>query len=73
MDSKTQASCKPRIELPDHILIEEGIEGLDLISDKQRASYKDIKPVLDYLQRSLEFNPTRILHQWVDRYESGES
>ncbi len=52
--------------------IEEWIEELDLISDKQRVSYKDIKPVLDYLQRSLEVNPTRILNQRVDRYESGE-
>lgn len=72
MDSKTQDPCQPRIELTDHILIEEWIEELDLISDKQRVSYKDIKPVLDYLQRSLEVNPTRILNQWVDRYVSGE-
>ncbi len=28
--------------------------------------------MLDYLQRSLEVNPTRILNQWVDRYVSGE-
>ena len=48
MDSKTQAPCQPGIELTDHILIEEWIEELDLISDKQRISYKDIKQVLDY-------------------------
>ena len=63
MDSKTQAPCQPGIELTDHILIEEWIEELDLITDKQRVSYKDIKPVLDYLQRSLDVNPTRILNQ----------
>jgi hypothetical protein len=34
--------------------------------------YTEIKPVLDYLKKTLKINPTLILNQWVVRYESGE-
>lgn len=72
MDLKTQAPCQPRIELTDHILIEEWIEELDLISDKKRISYKDIKPVLDYLQRSRDgltlYSETEGQLEFLQRY-----
>jgi len=52
--------------------IKKWIADFDQISDEKRVLYEDIKPVLDYLEKNLEVNPTLILNQWVVRYESGE-
>jgi len=48
------------------------IDELDIMEDKKRVFYEEIKPVLDYLRKYLEINPTLILNQWFVRYESGE-
>lgn len=37
-----------------------------------KVPYETIKPVLLYLKNALHLNPTRILHQWFERYESGQ-
>jgi len=52
--------------------IGEWIKELYTILDKERVLYEDIKPDLDYLEKHLKVNPTRLLHQSAIRYESGE-
>lgn len=48
------------------------IEELDQRDEKTRVSYKSIKPLLEYLERHLEVNSSRVLNQCSYRYESGE-
>ncbi len=48
------------------------VEELDSIDDRERVLYEEIKPLLDYLKGHLGVNPTQILNQWYNRYESGE-
>ena len=48
------------------------IDELDIMEDKKRIFYEEIKPILDYLKKNLDINPTLILNQWFVRYESGE-
>lgn len=52
--------------------IKKWIEEHDLIEDKERVLYEEIKPLLDYLKGHLGVNPTQILNQWYNRYETGE-
>jgi hypothetical protein len=52
--------------------ISEWIDDLDQNRIKERVPYDDIKPLLDYLEETLQVNPTRVLNQWYLRYESGE-
>ena len=52
--------------------IKKWVEEHDLIEDRERILYKEIKPLLDYLKGHLGVNPTQILNQWHNRYESGE-
>ena len=52
--------------------INEMIRELKLIGKKERILYKDIKPILSFLEETLKINPTRILNQWFVRYEDGE-
>ncbi len=52
--------------------IEKWVEEYDSIEDKERVLYEEIKPLLDYLKSHLGVNPTQILNQWYNRYESGE-
>jgi hypothetical protein len=52
--------------------IKKWVEEYDLIEDKERVLYEEIKPLLDYLKKHLGINPTQILNQWYNRYESGE-
>jgi len=40
--------------------------------EEGRIPYKEIKPVLDHIATHLKVHPSRILHQWFHRYESGE-
>ncbi|NIW14105.1 MAG: hypothetical protein GWN31_09285, partial [Candidatus Thorarchaeota archaeon] len=42
------------------------------MGEEERVDYEEIKPVLDYLEDTLDVNPSRILKQWSFRYESGE-
>ena len=48
------------------------IKELVLIEDEERVFYTEIKPVLGYLEKTLEVNPTRVLNQHFARYEYGE-
>ena len=48
------------------------IKELVLIEDEERVFYTEIKPVLGYLEKTLEVNPTRVLNQYFARYEYGE-
>lgn len=48
------------------------IKKLALIEDEERISYTEIKPILDYIEKTLAVNPTRVLNQSFTRYESGE-
>jgi hypothetical protein len=52
--------------------IKEMIKALFSIKEQERVPYEDIKPILDFLENTLEINPTRILNQWFERYEDGE-
>jgi hypothetical protein len=52
--------------------IKKWVEEYDLIEDKERILYEEVKPLLDYLKAHLGVNPTQILNQWYNRYESGE-
>ncbi|MGD9076899.1 MAG: hypothetical protein PVJ69_16900, partial [Desulfobacteraceae bacterium] len=52
--------------------IEKGIRELDRMGEEERVDYEEIRPVLDYLGETLDVNPSRILNQWSERYESGE-
>jgi hypothetical protein len=52
--------------------IKELVKQLDSNGKEERVFYKEIKPVLNYLKKTLNINPTIILNQWVVRYESGE-
>ena len=48
------------------------IEELDQMEEEKRVPYKSVKPVLEYLERHLQVNPSRVLNQCAPRYESGE-
>jgi len=48
--------------------IKELIRELHLMEKQERVLYKDIKPILKFLEETLEINPTRILNQWFVRY-----
>lgn len=52
--------------------IEEGIEELDLIPDRQRVPYDYIKPVLEYLKEHVKVSPAQLLYGRYLRYERGE-
>jgi len=52
--------------------VKEWIGELELIHDEDRVCYEDIKPILEYLEETLEVSPTRVLSQSYVRYESGE-
>ena len=52
--------------------IRTSIKELGSIGDEDRISYKEIKPILGYLEKNLRVNPTRILNQSSARYEGGE-
>ncbi len=52
--------------------IEKGIRDLERMGEEERVDYEEIRPALDYLEDALEVNPSRILNQWSERYESGE-
>jgi hypothetical protein len=52
--------------------VKEMIREFFLMEEQERVRYKDIKPILDFLENTLEINPTRILNQWFERYEDGE-
>ncbi len=52
--------------------VKEWIEELDLVHDEDRVSYGEIKPVLEYLEDTLEVSPTRVLNRSYVRYETGE-
>jgi hypothetical protein len=52
--------------------IKEMIKEFLLMKEQERVRYEDIKPVLNFLENTLEINPTRILNQWFERYEDGE-
>jgi hypothetical protein len=52
--------------------IKKWVKEYDLMEDKERILYEEIKPLLDYLKGHLGVNPTQILNQWYNRYESGE-
>jgi len=52
--------------------IKELIRELHLMEKQERVLYKEIKPILRFLEETLEINPTRILNQWFVRYEDGE-
>jgi hypothetical protein len=52
--------------------IKELTKEIVLIGDEERVPYHDIKPILDYLEKKLEVNPTRVLNQLSLRYEYGE-
>jgi hypothetical protein len=52
--------------------VKDWIEELDQVDEEKRMTYSSIKPVLEYLQRHLEVNSSRVLNQCAHRYESGE-
>lgn len=52
--------------------IKDWIEELDQMDEEKRVPYKSVKPVLEYLERHLQVNPSRVLNQCALRYESGE-
>ncbi len=52
--------------------IKEMIKEFFLMEEQERVQYDRIKPILNFLEKTLEINPTRILNQWFERYEDGE-
>ncbi len=56
----------------DHEEIMEWIQDLDMLEHGERRPYKRVKPLLEYLEKSLHANPSYLLNQQVKRYESGE-
>ena len=52
--------------------IKEMVKEFSLMKEQERVRYKDIKPILTYMENTLGVNPTRILNQWFERYEDGE-
>jgi hypothetical protein len=52
--------------------IKQYLEELDSKGYDNRFFYDDIKPTLDYLDKSIDVHPGRILNQFPARYESGE-
>jgi hypothetical protein len=52
--------------------IKQYFEELDSKGYDNRFFYDDIKPTLDYLDKSIDVHPGRILNQFPARYESGE-
>lgn len=52
--------------------IKEMIRDFLSMKEQERVQYKDIRPILNFLENKLEINPTRILNQWFVRYEDGE-
>jgi hypothetical protein len=52
--------------------IKELIREFFSMEEQERVRYEHIKPILNFLENTLEINPTRILNQWFERYEDGE-
>ncbi|MFP3870024.1 MAG: hypothetical protein ACLFVT_03975 [Syntrophobacteria bacterium] len=50
--------------------IKDWIKELDQMQEEKRVPYQTVKPVLKYLERHLEANPSRLLNQCALRYES---
>ena len=48
------------------------IQEYNQFQPETRISYYVIRPVLLFLKKELNVNPTLILNQWFDRYETGE-
>jgi hypothetical protein len=48
------------------------IEEVDQIIEEERIPYEEARPVLDYLQNTLDIHPTRLLNQSAPRYETGK-
>jgi hypothetical protein len=69
---ETLMEKKFRAQGLDRAAIRDWIEELEDMAAGARVNYEKIKPLLDYLEKNLGINPSRILKQQVSRYESGE-
>jgi len=47
-------------------------QDLNMRVPRERRPYKQVKPLLDYLKKTLKANPSHLLNQQVKRYEAGE-
>jgi hypothetical protein len=57
---------------PDHQTLKKWIREYNQFQLDPRVSYHVIRPVLLFLEKALNLNPTLILNQWFDRYETGK-
>lgn len=55
----------------DRQTLNEWIQEHSQCQPEPRVSYQVIRPVLVFLEKALNINPTLILNQWFDRYENG--
>jgi hypothetical protein len=56
----------------DRQALKKWIQEYDQFQPETRISYHIIRPVLLFLENALNVNPTLILNQWFDRYETGK-
>jgi hypothetical protein len=56
----------------DKSILKKWIREFSLLKRAERIPYKVIRPDLLFLRNALGINPTRVLNQSFDRYESGE-
>jgi hypothetical protein len=56
----------------DRLALKQWIYEFNLLQPETRVSYHIIRPVLLFLEKALNVNPTLILNQWFDRYETGK-
>jgi hypothetical protein len=56
----------------DHQTLKTWIQEYNQFQLDPRVSYHVIRPVLLFLEKTLNLNPTLILNQWFDRYETGK-
>ncbi len=56
----------------DRATIKQWLQEFSAEPPEDKVPYQSIRPILLYLESTLQVNPTRILHQWFERYESGQ-
>lgn len=56
----------------DRQTLKKWIQEYNQFQPETRVSYHVIRPVLLFLEKALNVNPTLILNQWFERYETGQ-
>lgn len=56
----------------DRLTLKKWIQEFNLLEPENRIPYYVIRPVLLFLEKALNVNPSSILNQWFVRYETGQ-